>query len=388
MPENRRLAWISHLPHRRGGGGSYAVNHGASTALERHFSIDRAAPIPIRANRIEAWGSRLRRRILRRPGSFPVFSESRLRATASDVADALGPNHDLAFFKGITPWSGWNPDRPYAAYTDVVFSSWLANTFEPGEFLKKDICRIVDAERCFLENADAVFFESRWGLEEAKRQHDLEGANFHYAGRGSNLPIPERDIREGQSPALVTMAKRFRQKGGDLVLEAYTRLKPGFPELTWHILGGEPDFDWRNTPGVHYEGFLDPDVSGDLARMQAILANAFLLLHPTREDTNPLVITEAACFGCPSISVRKFAIPELIKDRETGILVDAPATSEALYLAVSDLLNQPEAYLEMRRNARKFALAHFTWEQVGGRIASSVRRFWDDPTTELERTPR
>ena len=31
-----------------------------------------------------------------------------------------------------------------------------------------------------------------------------------------------------------------------------------------------------------------------------------------REDTNPWVITEAAYFGGPSISVNRFAIPELV----------------------------------------------------------------------------
>jgi len=366
------LAWISNLPHRRGGGGSYAVNHGASTALEAHFAVDRRPPIPIRANRFEAWRSRLSRKIFKRPGSFPVFSESRLLATASAVSASLRPEHELAFFKGVTPWGRWKPDRPYAAYTDVVFSTWFANTFDPGEFREEDLRRIVAAERAFLAGADAIFFESRWGLEEARRVHDLAGDHFHYAGRGSNLPIPDRDSWDGESPALVTMAKHFRQKGGDLVRKVYEEPKPEFPGLTWHILGGEPDFDWRSASGVRYEGFLDPGVPADLARMTAILGNAFLLVHPTREDTNPLVITEAATFGCPAVSVRQFAIPELIEDGETGVLLDPAFDTSALAETVRALLSDRDRYRAMRLRAREFALPQADWRKVGRRMADVI----------------
>ena len=370
----KKLAWISPLPHRRAGGGSYAVNYGASEALGSHFSVDRLPPIPIRANRFEAWRSRIRRRILHRPGRFPVFSASRLRATASDVAAALRPQHDLVLFKGVTAWARWEPDRPYAAYTDVVFPTWFANTFDPAEFVENDIRRIVAAERDFLAGAAAVFFESRWGREEARRVHGLDGGNLHYAGRGGNLPIPDRDAWDGDSLALVTMAKHFRQKGGDLVADAFERLKPEFPNLTWHILGGEPDFDWKASPGVHYEGFLDPDDPEGLARMTSILAQAFLLVHPTREDTNPLVITEAAGFGCPSLSVDRFAIPELIRDGETGILLPPDPKGEVIAAAIRGLIRDPAQYRRLRREARNFARTDFTWESVGERMAEVIHQ--------------
>lgn len=355
------------------------MNYGASRALEDHFAVDRLSPIPIRARAVEAWRSRLRRRVLGRPGSFPVFSESRLRATAAAVSAALRPEHDLACFKGVTPWGRWEPDRPYAAYTDVVFSTWLANTFDPSEFDEADIRRIVAAERSFLAGAEAVFFESRWGLAEARRGHGLEGRNFHYAGRGGNLPIPERDEWDGRSLALVTMAKHFRQKGGDRVREAFRMLKPDFPELTWHILGGEPDFAWEREPGTVYEGFLDPDAPGDLARMTSILTRAFLLLHPTREDTNPLVITEAASFGCPAISVNRFAIPELIRDGETGLLLDPEAGGDAIAAAIRELVDDRARYRTMRGAARDFALSEFSWEAVGERMAEPILRVVQRP---------
>ena len=377
---SNEIAWISNLPLRSFGGGTYAVNYHCSRSLSDCFRIDYRDPIEIRADPVVAWTSRIRRRLLQQPGRFPVFAKRRLEANAKRIGKSLRPEHSPAFFKGITPWSAWQPDRPFFCYTDIAFHTFFHNTFDPSDFIEDDIQRILDAERSFLETADAVFFESQWGLEETCRAYNLTGENFIYAGRGGNLPIPEADVWDGKSLALVTMAKHFRQKGGDLVLEAYRSLKRDYPGLTWHILGGEPDFDWRATEGVLYEGFLNPDHPQDLERMQAILGNTFLLLHPTREDTNPLVITEAACFGCPAISVRKFAIPELIQDGETGILVEAPATPEALSRAVRELLDNPERYREMRHRARDFAITHFTWDQVAERMASRIREILDGTT--------
>ena len=370
--ESSLLSWVSPLQDRPSGGGTYAVNYQASRALEFHYCIDRKPPIPIQARRVDAWISRIRRRLLKLPGSFPVFSDVRLRRNGMAVSRCLSERSPFVFFKGTTNWSLWKPDRAFACYTDVSFPTFFQNTFDSSDFCRDDIFRICGAERGFLDRADAVFFESHWGLEETRRIHGLEGRNFVYAGRGGNLPIPEADEWDGRSLRLVTMAKHFRQKGGDYVLDAFRRLKSDFPLLSWSILGGEPDFDWKQEPGATYEGFLNPDRPSDLGRMQEILRDAFLLLHPTREDTNPLVITEAAYFGCPSVSVRKFAIPELIRDGETGLLIDAPVATESLIDAIQTLLEEREYYLEMRRQARAFALANFTWDQVGERMAARI----------------
>ena len=374
------IAWISNLPLRSFGGGTYAVNYHSSRSLSNFFRIDFPDPIEIRADTVVAWTSRIRRRLLHLPGRFPVFAKRRLEANAESIGKSLLTRHSPAFFKGVTAWSAWKPDRPFVCYTDIAFHTFFHNTFDPSEFIEGDIRRILDAERSFLKQADAVFFESHWGLEETRSAYDLDGENFIYAGRGGNLPVPEADVWDGKSLAVVTMAKHFRQKGGDLVLEAYRSLKRDYPGLTWHILGGEPDFDWRSTEGVIYEGFLNPDDPQDLEQMQAILGNAFLLLHPTREDTNPLVITEVGYFGCPTVSVRKFAIPELIQDGETGILVETPATPEALSQAVRALLNDPVRYREMRHRARDFAINHFTWDQVANRMAQRIQEILNRAT--------
>jgi glycosyltransferase involved in cell wall biosynthesis len=121
------------------------------------------------------------------------------------------------------------------------------------------------------------------------------------------------------------------------------------------------------------EGVLRPDYPDEQKRLEDLYAGSFLLVHPTREDTNPLVITEAAYFGCPTVSVEHFAIPELVIHRETGVLVDFPATPEAVGEAIAGLLENRTQYLVMRARARDIGRNNHTWEAVGNRMVSVIK---------------
>ena len=319
--------------------------------------------------------SKVRRRVLRRCGDFFPFSDETLQATANIVRQTTVPEADAVFFRSSTRWVHCRPTVPYFVHTDVVFHTFFHNTFPSDEFCKNDLRRIWEAEAGFLQNATAVFFESEWGLQKALDAYGLSGQNMFALRNGGVIDPPAIDAWVATRPRrIVTIAKHFRQKGGDLVLEAFLTIKQRFPDLEWSIIGGEPDINWREVPGISYEGFLRPDNPEELTRFRDLLANAFLLIHPTREDTNPLVLVEAAYFGCPCISVRDFAIPELVVDRQTGILVDRPVTPDSLVRAVEQLINDQARYLDMRHRARERAVARFDWNRIGEEMAGHINR--------------
>ena len=55
---------------------------------------------------------------------------------------------------------------------------------------------------------------------------------------------------------------------------------------------------------------------------QAVLSEADVLVHPTREDCFPLVILEAMAAGLPVVSTREGGIPDEVEDGVTGILCE------------------------------------------------------------------
>jgi glycosyltransferase involved in cell wall biosynthesis len=373
MPSRQTLAFVAHLPLQPSGGGVYAVNWRVYHALQAYFDLAPFSPIVPPVDYVKRIWSKFKRRVLKRPANFSQFSKFALDRTAVMVARQTQSNVSALFFRSSTRWIHCKPAVPYFVHTDAVFHTFFRNTFRDGDFHPRDLDRIYETEKRFLEAASGVFFESEWGLQKACDAYGLSRKNLVSLGIGGGIAPPGEDLWDRRSLNLVTIAKNFRQKGGDIVLAAFQRLKPRYPDLRWHIVGGSPEGDCKSVGGIQYEGHLRPDVPDELTRFRDILGNAFLLVHPTREDVNPLVLIEAAYFGCPTVSVNDFAIPELVANQQTGLLLDRPVTPETVANAIEVLINNRQRYLEMRSQSRRRAIELFSWQKIGDRMAGIIQ---------------
>ena len=101
--------------------------------------------------------------------------------------------------------------------------------------------------------------------------------------------------------------------------------------------------------------------SSDLTRLFAI-STAHLLcaqVDPNKIEGFGFVILEAAAQACPSIATPVGGIPELIRDGETGILVEQDNAGD-LALAIRTLIDNPETRTAFGRAALQQA-KRFTW---------------------------
>ena len=372
-----RIQFISHLPLTFSGGGNYVVGAGLYSGLrDLEVPIEWTQVCP----QVSSWDSlqsKTRRRLLRRPSDVAQYSRDTLVETAASVREQLSASDRIPLFKGVTPWIGWKPERPYFVYTDVGYATLLDNQGTADQFRAEDLERIFEDEGEFLENATAVFFESDWGKEQTRLKYHLKGDQFHTVGRAGLFSPEDHTNEDHNGPSLLTIAKNFEQKGGDLVAEAFELLHPQYPDLEWHIVGGPPSFPWRKRAGIRYHGFLQPDNENDLLRYRQILRQASLLVHPTREDTNPLVITEAACFGCPTVTVDRFAIPELVSPDRSGILLPWPVTGRQLAGSIENLLQDTSRYQAMRLHALEMARKNGAWEDIGAKALKVIQQCLD-----------
>ena len=358
----KTLLYISPLPQDSQTGGANAVNYHIYKQLEKHFNCTYVQINP-KESKLGKWRSQFLRKILRRPGRFNFYSKKRLRQIAKQF-DAIQGNFDMVFFRGFTPWIACQPRVPYFAYNDVHFLQFFKNTFSYHQFIKQDIERICLEEKKWLIKAEKLFFESQWGANQCHDDYAIKVVKLKSIGRGGNIPIPKKDTYSG-SLNLVVIANNFYQKGGDLVFEAFKLLKQNHKTLQLHIIGGHPGQNVEETKGVVYHGFLYKESHEDLLKLESILAQAFLLMHVTREDTNPLVISEAGYFGCPSISVNHFAIPDLIRNYKTGVLLEYLPTPQHIAEVVSTLISDKTTYQAMRSATWLYNHRTFSWDTIG-----------------------
>jgi len=364
-----KLAYFSTLPQRSQTGGADAINYHTYQQLQKYYQCDYFhinPPDPF----ISKWKSKIDRKILKVPGEFYHFSEKRLIRTAQLVKTCI-IDHDFAFFRGFTSWINCSPDIPYFTYNDVNFQTFFENTFSYNKFKEKDLNRIFGKESQWLSHAKAVLYESEWGLQKCKGQYQQHRDNSHALGRAGHIPIPDRDGYEG-GHNLLMIAKRFHQKGGDIAFEAFERLYGENRDIHFHIVGGEPDRRILRHPSVTYHGCLRKEIPEEMSKLARILSQAFLLIHLAREDTNPLVITEAGYYGCPTISLKKFAIPELIMDNETGKLISEPVSPQKIYQAIKEIRDNPSRYLSLRKKTMEFN-RKFAWDGIGEQLRHIIK---------------
>jgi glycosyltransferase involved in cell wall biosynthesis len=71
------------------------------------------------------------------------------------------------------------------------------------------------------------------------------------------------------------------------------------------------------------------------------MQSADLFVLPTLFDALPTVIIEAMAVGLPIVASRTGGIPEMIRDEETGLLVE-PANEDELVAACERLIRSPQ----------------------------------------------
>ena len=184
--------------------------------------------------------------------------------------------------------------------------------------------------------------------------------------------VPGRDNYEGGIQFLF-VARDFEGKGGRTCAEAFREVRTHFPEARLAIVGERPPDAILNLSGVDYQGFLRKSVPAEFKKLDELYSSAFALIHPTSSDIQPLVISEAAFYGCPSIASRSFGIPELIEDGVTGFLIDIPLSAAAFADRMLRLCTDKAKYQTMRRAARAYATKKLTWQAVGTRIVDEMR---------------
>ena len=360
-----KILYVSRLPLSQTSGGGSGVNVQTYHQLQKYFDCT-YIQVSNKASKLDVLWSKIRRKIFCLPGSFALYRKQNLQDVAEKVQQEVKKEkYDLVFFREFTPFIHTKPTLPYVAYNDVDFAQYFDNTFKHTSFFKKDINRIKQTEAQWLNNAACVFYESKWGMEKTKHHYDLLGNNLQYLGRGGNISMPIKDTYAG-GKKLLFIANSFKQKGGDIALSAFSMIKINNPEFEFHVVGGKPDLTFFKTAGCYYHGFLNKKNTADLHKLTSLLADSFFLLHPTREDTNPLVITEAGYFGCPSVSVNRFAISELIPEKK--LLLSYPARAEDLCNRITFYWENESAYLELRKQVWKQSRV-FNWNDIGANLA-------------------
>lgn len=367
--ERPLLNYISNLPRDQNRGGWDGINTAIAAGLERYFRLNYGGPVHPRIPAVRR-GLTLLRRIARRPEHFESFSANMLREYALG-AERLSDRGAVAdFFHGATPWVQTKPARPYFAYVDASFATYVSLYHKNRKYSDADLDRTISLERKWMSRATQIFFSSRWAASAAVDEFGYDGTNFTIAGVGGAVDPPDSDFYTGGVHFLAVVTD-FERKGGRISADAFRIVRNARADATLTFIGVEPPASILEQRGINYAGYLDKNVPAQLERLRALYASATAALLPTSAETTPVLIAELGYFGCPTIAPSLYGIREMVIDGETGILLREKVDAESLANAMFDILASDQ-YPRMRAAARAFTTSRLNWENVVNKIALTI----------------
>jgi glycosyltransferase involved in cell wall biosynthesis len=102
-----------------------------------------------------------------------------------------------------------------------------------------------------------------------------------------------------------------------------------------------------------------------------MIAEADVLVVPSRYDPCPVVVIEALTCGTPVVACAVGGIPELMRDGQEGLLV--PPTAEALASALAQVADDPSR-LDAMCTAARSAGDRFLWQHRASEVIDTYRR--------------
>lgn len=87
-----------------------------------------------------------------------------------------------------------------------------------------------------------------------------------------------------------------------------------------------------------------------------------VVVLPSRQESFGVTAVEGSACGRPIIASRVGGLPEVVTDKETGLLIP-PGNAHELALAMEYMLEHPEERKRMGEAGRAFVLAHYDWQE-------------------------
>ncbi len=331
--------------------------------------------------------------LYRRPGEgsliHPLVARARERgAVADQILDAgrwssgvmaevtyhlRSGGYDLLHtheYKGnlIGGWPAWRLGVPSVAsvrgYTDRTLPLRIYKWLDLGVTLRL-FTQIVTVSEAVRRQVLRAGYPTRRGLT----LHDAVDATPFSLDRVQ----ADARVREefGCTPAhlLVCAVGRLSpEKGHGFLLTAFQRVIAAVPGARL-VLAGEGPLRSRLQGQAARCGLSDHVIfAGYRDDVEVIIAASDLLVMPSLREGFGDPIIEAMALRRPVIALRVGGMVEIVRDRETGLLV-SPGDPSALAQAIINLLRDPQARERMALRGRRVALREFSVERLADGLA-------------------
>ncbi len=264
--------------------------------------------------------------------------------------------------------------RPFVIYTDNIMS--LTQRFYPAwaPLSAAGFRRWRELEAAVCRAAAHVFPWSDFVRDAMIADYGLDPDRVTSVGAGANLLMGELQSRRWDSARALFVGRDFARKGGRELLAAWAHVRRALPDARLTVVGPPQAPDGADLSGVDWLGAVESQ-----SELRRLYEEASVFVMPSLFEPWGHVFLEAMGCGLPCIGAAHCAMPEIIAEGETGLLVP-PGEVEPLAAALERLLGDPSLAEQYGRAGHASALSNNHWRDVADRISPVLK-------TAVEQSP-
>ena len=225
-------------------------------------------------------------------------------------------------------------------------------------------------ERALMNRTELFLFESAFARDTYQRvigaPSGLVRCVFNGVTAGEFDPVALAD----DATDLVYVGEFRHIKGADLLVDAVAKLRAGGRQITLTLAG-----DGEETASLKAQ--IERLKLGDAVRFIGHVKARYgfskgrLLVVPSRGDSMPYVVIEAAAAGIPMIAANVGGIPEIFASHTNALF--KPSDVDAMANAIAAVVDDRDAMLARARLLRERIFLHFSQKSMVEGIISGYR---------------
>ena len=225
-------------------------------------------------------------------------------------------------------------------------------------------------ERAFMNRTDLFLFESEFARKTYEQVVGKPAGMVRCVFNGVTAAEFDPVAPAEDATDLLYVGQFWRIKGADLLLDAVARLHADGQPVTLTMAGDGEETDALKAQirrlnlesSVRFLGFVSP---------RHAFTKGKILVVPSRGDSMPYVVIEAAAAGVPIVAANVGGIPEIFGPHTHGLF--AASSVGAMADAIETALNDMDARRDNARILRERVFAHFSQNAMVDGILSAYR---------------
>jgi glycosyltransferase involved in cell wall biosynthesis len=166
-------------------------------------------------------------------------------------------------------------------------------------------------------------------------------------------------------PLLVAVGRLIEQKDHATLVRAFARVRERHPDAVLALLGSGP-LEVQTRSLATQLGVADALVMPGRVEIRDWLARADVFVHTSRWEGFGLALLEAMLASLPVVATRVSAVPEVVVDGATGVLVE-PGDDAAVARGLTGLLDDPARARELGAAGLRRAREEFSVDRMAER---------------------